>query len=279
MQPIAGGRTGRRLMPPFQRAVRHFQRRAGRMQRRGAGNWAGTGLLCPVYHTDVTIQPAEAISSVLPYAPRNSHHRVGTLRSRSVWPSSTHNGHCAFEPARLFTRRPVRQRLRIYNLRGLHPDALSIPTLRPSFPSDMEQTTTSSSFVPLFDTLPSSRTSAASIWAPQPQPSDNTWSKAIDSFSRLNLNGPPPTSGAAFPRPPPLRSSSFPAINNGEDVFGPLGFEMHRRRDVGAIGDGRKRTSPAYDGLVRCTLTSYMRAYIESNALCSTSSRSCARST
>ncbi|KAI0652582.1 ARM repeat-containing protein [Trametes meyenii] len=100
----------------------------------------------------------------------------------------------------------------------------------------------SQSFVPLFDTLPSSRSSAASIWAPQPQPSDVAWSKAIDSFTRVNLGG-----QLGSIRPEPRRSSSFPIHSLGEDVFGPVGLDGQRRQAVGAIGDGRKKASPAYD--------------------------------
>ncbi|TFK90063.1 ARM repeat-containing protein [Polyporus arcularius HHB13444] len=106
----------------------------------------------------------------------------------------------------------------------------------------MEHTTSSQSFVPLFDSLPSSRSSAASIWAPQPQPSDTAWMKAIDSFSRSSFGGAPAPIGM---RPPAHRSSSYP--QNHEDIFGPVGFDVQRRRDVGAIGDGRKRLSPTYD--------------------------------
>ncbi|KAH9950976.1 ARM repeat-containing protein [Amylocystis lapponica] len=102
----------------------------------------------------------------------------------------------------------------------------------------MESTTQSSAFAPLFDPPPS-RTLPSSIWAPQPQPSDTAWSRAIDSFSQVNSNG---------PCPDVRHTTSFPAKSNGEDVFGPVGFIGHlRRKDVGAIGDGRKKTSPNYD--------------------------------
>ncbi|TBU26856.1 ARM repeat-containing protein [Dichomitus squalens] len=111
----------------------------------------------------------------------------------------------------------------------------------------MDQTTTSQSFAPFFDTLPSSRSSAASIWAPQPQPSDTAWTKAIDSFTRANLHG---LTGTGLSRPTPQRSSSFPAPNHGQDVFGlPMSQDGQRRRDVGAIGDGRKKLSPTFDEL------------------------------
>ncbi|CDO73391.1 hypothetical protein BN946_scf185013.g25 [Trametes cinnabarina] len=104
----------------------------------------------------------------------------------------------------------------------------------------MDQISASKPFVPLFDHLPSSRTSASSIWAPQPQPSDVAWSKAIDSFSRVNFGTVP---GPL--RPDPCRSFSFPAP--GEDVFGPIGLDGQRRHAIGAIGDGRKKVSPTFD--------------------------------
>ncbi|KAI0778866.1 ARM repeat-containing protein [Trametes elegans] len=107
----------------------------------------------------------------------------------------------------------------------------------------MDHTSSSQAFVPLFDPLPSSRTSASSIWAPQPQPSDVAWTKAIDSFTQVPLGGAPAMSN----RPDPRRSSSFPAPGMGEDVFGPVGLDGQRRQGVGAIGDGRKRSSPTYD--------------------------------
>ncbi|KAI0756443.1 ARM repeat-containing protein [Daedaleopsis nitida] len=121
-----------------------------------------------------------------------------------------------------------------------HPALFPSPTIR-SLLADMEQTNSSQSFVPLFDTLPSSRTSAASIWAPQPQPSDMAWTKAIDVFSRTNF-----MDGLGI-RPGPYRSSSYPAPQNSEDVFGPLDSDGQRRRDVGAIGDGRKKQPSALD--------------------------------
>lgn len=45
------------------------------------------------------------------------------------------------------------------------------------------------------------------------------------------------------------RASSNPAGRNGDDVFGPVGLPPAalRKRDVGAIGDGRKKTPPDFD--------------------------------
>ncbi|KAG1763232.1 armadillo-type protein [Suillus occidentalis] len=89
---------------------------------------------------------------------------------------------------------------------------------------------------------PRSRTTAASIWAPQPQLLDSTWPRAIDSFSRdaereLQRSG----------RVPNGRNFFVPG-NGSEDVFGPVGLVgMPRKRDIGAIGDGRKKQSPDFD--------------------------------
>ena len=106
-------------------------------------------------------------------------------------------------------------------------------------------------FVSLFDSVPGSRqpagpTLSASIWAPQPQPSDNAWSKAIDSISRVNEDLRIDTSF----RPEMRRSVSHPTGNNAEDVFGPVGFVGQRKKDVGAIGDGRKKISPDHEAIV-----------------------------
>ncbi|KAF9478901.1 ARM repeat-containing protein [Pholiota conissans] len=79
-----------------------------------------------------------------------------------------------------------------------------------------------------------------SIWAPQPQPSDTTWPRTLDSFSRV------------------AEKESEPAARNGtlqqhivsrEDVFGPPQPPQNQRtsgREIGAIGDGRKKNSPDY---------------------------------
>ncbi|KAG2342064.1 ARM repeat-containing protein [Suillus weaverae] len=108
----------------------------------------------------------------------------------------------------------------------------------------MQSTDNAQSFVPFSHEYspPRSRTTAASIWAPQPQLLDSTWPKAIDSFSRdaereLQRSGRVPN-GQNF----------FVPGNGGEDVFGPVGLVgMPRKRDIGAIGDGRKKQSPDFD--------------------------------
>ncbi|KAF8837623.1 ARM repeat-containing protein [Paxillus ammoniavirescens] len=79
---------------------------------------------------------------------------------------------------------------------------------------------------------------AGSIWAPQPQPSESTWPHAIDTFSRDAEN-------AAFRSQKDLQR--FNPTFGGEDVFGPVGLVgPPRKRDIGAIGDGRKRQSPDF---------------------------------
>ena len=103
-----------------------------------------------------------------------------------------------------------------------------------------------------FEAVPSQRQPAApaglsaSIWAPQPQPSDSAWSQAIDSINRV-----PENYASRLMRPEMRRASSHPTGINPEDVFGPVGFvEGIRKKDVGAIGDGRKKTPPDFDSIV-----------------------------
>lgn len=119
-------------------------------------------------------------------------------------------------------------------------------------------------FDPFFDVpLPNDRSVHSSIWAPQPQPSETAWSKAIDSFTHVDSNGHPV-------RPDPRRASSFPS--NCEDVFGAHATDPRMRKNVGAIGDGRKKDSPSLEQTVRCQYAAYMRAYTGPDAFGSTSS-------
>ena len=105
----------------------------------------------------------------------------------------------------------------------------------------------------LFETMPAQRQPApapglsASIWAPQPQPSESAWSQAIDSINR----GVPENYASRLMRPEMRRASSHPTGHYPEDVFGTGGLlgEL-RRKDVGAIGDGRKKTPPDFDPIV-----------------------------
>ncbi|KAF8633565.1 hypothetical protein AX15_001363 [Amanita polypyramis BW_CC] len=83
---------------------------------------------------------------------------------------------------------------------------------------------------------------SASIWAPQPQPSDNTWPKTLDSFSRVVERD-----AEVFQSQETKNPIGIPLISR-EDVFGPSGnLNSARPKDVGAIGDGRKKNSPDFD--------------------------------
>lgn len=108
----------------------------------------------------------------------------------------------------------------------------------------MDSAASQQSYVSLFD-APPSRHMASSIWAPQPQPSDTTWSRAIDSITRADPNLTVDTT-----RPDPRRSISHPPSRGGEDVFGPVGLMGPRKKDVGAIGDGRKKSTSDFDAVV-----------------------------
>ncbi|OCH92970.1 ARM repeat-containing protein [Obba rivulosa] len=101
----------------------------------------------------------------------------------------------------------------------------------------MQTTASSQSFVPLFDTSSPRHPSNSSIWAPQPQPYDTAWSKAIDTFTRVN--------DGIDVQPDARRTTSMPPGSGAEDIFGYTG--LSRKKDVGAIGDGRKKGSPPFD--------------------------------
>ncbi|KAF5376188.1 hypothetical protein D9757_009300 [Collybiopsis confluens] len=79
--------------------------------------------------------------------------------------------------------------------------------------------------------------SLASIWAPQPQPSDVTWPKALDSFSR--------EPDLTIKRPELPHLSSMPGLISHEDVFGSK--PIKDGISVGAIGDGRKKVTPDFE--------------------------------
>ncbi|KAF8911768.1 armadillo-type protein [Mucidula mucida] len=80
-----------------------------------------------------------------------------------------------------------------------------------------------------------------SIWAPQPQPSESTWPKALDSFSRVAEHD------QNF-RAMHQHYQQQPVITR-EDVFGPVQTttDVYGPPKIGAIGDGRKRNSPSGD--------------------------------
>ncbi|KAG6868382.1 hypothetical protein C0993_003906 [Termitomyces sp. T159_Od127] len=99
-------------------------------------------------------------------------------------------------------------------------------------------------FVGLYEPTPVQRqpaTLAASIWAPQPQPSETTWPKTLDSFSRVAEQRELVSAHTAY------EANSAPVRR--EDVFGPVPTQVKVLRDpssVGAIGDGRKKSPPEF---------------------------------
>ena len=95
-------------------------------------------------------------------------------------------------------------------------------------------------FIPVLKgILPPSRSLSSSIWAPQPQPTEVSWQQAITSFSQSAEEE------KVRARPDDRRGSTFAVPNKDEDVFGPVDFfRTDHKKDVGAIGDGRKKASP-----------------------------------
>ena len=72
----------------------------------------------------------------------------------------------------------------------------------------------------------------------QPHPTEVSWQKAITSFSQS-------AEDKSRMRPDDKRGPAFTAQDRNEDVFGPIDFLCaDNKKDVGAIGDGRKRASP-----------------------------------
>ncbi len=94
-------------------------------------------------------------------------------------------------------------------------------------------------FIPVLKDIPHpSRGLSSSIWAPQPHPTEVSWQKAITSFSQS-------AEDKSRMRPDDKRGPAFTAQDRNEDVFGPIDFLCaDNKKDVGAIGDGRKRASP-----------------------------------
>src|ERR1700722_742145 len=104
---------------------------------------------------------------------------------------------------------------------------------------------------------PRHHSTASSIWAPQPQPSETTWPRAIDTFSDFAENRFNPQS----------RQSAAPAsvdpaknVSGKEDGLGPFGFFNPRRsKEFGAIGDGRKKNSVEFDDGVCSFFLSFVK--------------------
>lgn len=111
-------------------------------------------------------------------------------------------------------------------------------TFFPHFCSSMQSSPTSPPFIPSNTT----RGLSSSIWAPQPKQSPSTWPKTIDSFAREAAHIGGNNWRSQF------HSRTFSTIDErpeDEDVFGPVGFNTSGgsdapRRQVGAIGDGRR---------------------------------------
>jgi hypothetical protein len=95
-------------------------------------------------------------------------------------------------------------------------------------------------FIPVLKNIPPpSRGLSSSIWAPQPHPTDASWQQAITSFSQSAEEDKVPV------KPENTHCPTFRAPDRNEDVFGPIDFlRADHKKDVGAIGDGRKKTSP-----------------------------------
>ncbi|KLO20091.1 ARM repeat-containing protein [Schizopora paradoxa] len=92
---------------------------------------------------------------------------------------------------------------------------------------------------------PSPTSTAASIWAPQPQSPGGTWPKSLHSYANHHL-------GIGERRGLGFRQPLFPLSNERpltrEDVFGPLsGTEQASRKPIGAIGEGRQKGNPLSD--------------------------------
>jgi pumilio RNA-binding family len=97
-------------------------------------------------------------------------------------------------------------------------------------------------FIPVLkDILPPSRSLSSSIWAPQPQPTEVSWQQALTCFSQSAEEE--KFRARSDDRRGPTTFSA--TDNRGEDVFGPIDFfRADHKKDVGAIGDGRKKASP-----------------------------------
>ncbi|KAK0441776.1 uncharacterized protein EV420DRAFT_1727857 [Desarmillaria tabescens] len=75
------------------------------------------------------------------------------------------------------------------------------------------------------------------VWAPQPQPSESTWPKTLDSLSRVVEKDIQQQSLSSMP----ITSRTVPMITR-EDTFRPAP-SVWTTKGVGAIGDGRKKNS------------------------------------
>lgn len=88
---------------------------------------------------------------------------------------------------------------------------------------------------------PRSRTTAGSIWAPKQQETEPAWPPVLDGHACKGERS-PTAANSQQNRLATLRSG------HSEDVFGLVGIvSSPSKRDIGAIGDGRKKQSPKFD--------------------------------
>jgi len=92
----------------------------------------------------------------------------------------------------------------------------------------------------------------ASIWAPRPQHSEASWPKTLDSFSRV--------ADKDLQQLSSLEAKHIAFQQAREEIFGPVppGTQKFQTRDVGAIGDGRKKNSPDYENSVCAFLLGFL---------------------
>jgi len=133
-----------------------------------------------------------------------------------------------------------------YKLEKIFPTLFTLNHYNPPSPT-MAHPTDAQQFVSVYDPNPPRTRQPSgllgSIWAPQPQPSDTTWPRTLDSFSRVAER-----EAEHFSRCD-IRNGAFQPIISREDVFGPQPTQKVNR-EIGAIGDGRKKNSPDYDDKV-----------------------------
>ena len=128
------------------------------------------------------------------------------------------------------------------------------------------QSSPSQTFCPFAEDYvpPRSRTTAGSIWAPKQQETKPAWPPVLDGYACQGENSPVAAN---------FQQNRLSILR--EDVFGPVGIvSSPSKKDVGAIGDGRKRQSPKFDDAVGFFIF-FQRIYAVSDSIDSTSSSSC----
>uniref|UniRef100_A0A8H7Y6Y2 PUM-HD domain-containing protein n=1 Tax=Psilocybe cubensis TaxID=181762 RepID=A0A8H7Y6Y2_PSICU len=108
----------------------------------------------------------------------------------------------------------------------------------------MDHSTDSQQYISTYDpNPPRSRQPSGllgSIWAPQPQPSETTWPRTLDSFSRVAEKDTEQVERTD------ITNIGLQSFISREDVFGPPQPSQVGSKEVGAIGDGRKKNSPDF---------------------------------